>query len=113
MARHLKRSTKLSTCIRGDHCACDGSLYISHATKMLGIRTPEDAVPARGWTDGRPGSRGGGGVEREERTRERDVELDDELVRGAAEHAFLRASHDGASGGSRLSCAEVKTRHLV
>ena len=47
-----------------------------------------------------PPSRGGQG-EREKRTREGDVELDDELVRGAAEHAFLRASHDGASGGSR------------
>ena len=67
---------------------------------MFCIRSPEDTVPSRGWVDRRSGSRSSGGVEREEKMREGLVELDNELVRGAAEHAFLRASYEAASGGS-------------
>ena len=55
---------------------------------MLGIRYPEEAVPARSRADGVLGVRGVGADEREERKREGAVGLDDEVGRGAAEHAF-------------------------
>ena len=55
---------------------------------MFGIRSLEETVPARIWADGRPGTCSSGGAEREARTREGAVELDDELGGGAAGHAF-------------------------
>ena len=59
---------------------------------MFGIRSLEETVPARIWADGRPGTCSSGGAEREARTREGAVELDDELGGyggGAAGHALF------------------------